>query len=136
MAKIEKRRHLAVFGEAFCLMKYREPVEGGRVEWIWNSRDGITPFCVLDPEQAGRSPREGEKPILWQHIDWKEDVCVPNWIPAVGSRVFANIPDYDPQRDGPHNVETVVVDEEMHDRFRQRAEWFPIVVSRRAGRVA
>ncbi|MCB8840196.1 hypothetical protein [Aurantimonas sp. VKM B-3413] len=133
--KVEKRQHTIAFGEAFCLMKYREPVDGGRVEWIWNSRDGITPFCVLDREQAGRSPREGERPILWQHVDWNEDVRVPNWIPPVGSRIFADIPDFDPAVDD-HNVQTVVVDEEMQEQFRQRAERFQIDISKRPTRAA
>jgi hypothetical protein len=30
------------FGEAFKVMRYEGA--GGRREWVWNSRDGITPF--------------------------------------------------------------------------------------------
>lgn len=36
-------RHL--HKEAFCLMLYRG-VESGEEEWLWNSRDGVTPFII------------------------------------------------------------------------------------------
>lgn len=57
--------------ESFCLMKYQD--KAGVIEWLWNSRAGVTPFCL-----------GGDM----HHVDWGEDAFAPNFVPPVGMRVF------------------------------------------------
>jgi len=64
--------------EAFCLMKYRD--KEGNEEIIWNSRDGVTPFCVVS--------RQGH---MAEHVDWKEDVRNEDYDPPPGSRIFMDL---------------------------------------------
>jgi len=66
-------------GEAFCLMMYVDEKTGER-EWLWNSRDGVTPFIIGSP--AGNPSR---------HDRWGEDVFVPNFVPPLGMRVFVDM---------------------------------------------
>lgn len=66
--------------EGFNLMLYRNE-ETGREEWLWNSRDGVTPFCISDSEDGG-----GMK-----HDDWFRDVFAPFYIPPIGSRIFVDM---------------------------------------------
>lgn len=66
--------------EAFALMLYRNE-KTGREEWIWNSRDGVTPFIVPDAEDGGEM----------RHVDWFRDVAAPFYVPPVGSRIFVNL---------------------------------------------
>lgn len=66
--------------EAFCLMKYASR-DGQIVEWIWNSRDAITPF--------GLTARDGTTSM--QHVQWQFDVCIPNYKPLPGERVFVDL---------------------------------------------
>ncbi|MBC6716946.1 hypothetical protein H9Q09_12075 [Aurantimonas sp. DM33-3] len=106
------------FGEAFMLMTYRDP--RGRTEKLWNSRDGITPFSILVPEQQGRSPEPGEKPIFMSHINFRDDVFMPNFVPRVGMRIFTDIDGYDEKQHGPHNVEVRVVDEALRAEIEAR----------------
>lgn len=69
------RPHL--YAEAFCLMKYQ--TDAGEVEMVWNSRDGITPFCIrIDGEMAN-------------HVEWARDQYLPNYVPEVGSRIFVDL---------------------------------------------
>jgi len=56
-------------------MLYRD--SAGNEEWIWNSRDGVTPFIVRS--------RQG---LSSQHVDWKRDRFLPYHVPAVGDRIF------------------------------------------------
>lgn len=91
----------ARFSEAFALMKYVNRATG-RVEWIWNSRDGVSPFGVDDPlapaeaveahakrlEADDYSPVTDIDPKIMTHTDWHEDVFVPNFIPTDGNRIF------------------------------------------------
>lgn len=65
--------------EGFCLMQYQDQTTG-IIEWIWNSRDEITPFVIPS--------RDGEHEM--QHIRWVEDTYCPNWIPRPGDRVFVD----------------------------------------------
>lgn len=65
--------------EAFCLMKYATK-DGSEVEWIWNSRDGVTPFGV-------RSRTGGE---LF-HTEWNLDRRLPTYQPLAGERVFVDL---------------------------------------------
>lgn len=66
--------------EAFCLMKYATE-DGSEVEWIWNSRDGVTPFCVAN--------RAGDK--VMTHVDWHLDRRILNYQPRPGERVFVSL---------------------------------------------
>lgn len=56
-------------GEAFALMRYTCK-ECRHSEVIWNSRDGVTPFCF-------QCPSCGESTIT--HVDFWMDTCVPDW---------------------------------------------------------
>lgn len=112
------------YGEAFMLMKYRRESDG-RIEWIWNSRDGITHMCVGTPGAEGY---EG-KDRLFSHVDWSEDVRIPNFIPPIGSRVFIDADGYDEENDGPFNLRTATVDEALQSRFRERAESSPYALA-------
>lgn len=64
--------------EAFCVMKYASD-DGNEIEFIWNSRDGVTPFVI--PMRSGQEGR---------HVDWSMDTCVPDYHPAPGTRVFVD----------------------------------------------
>lgn len=70
------RGHL--HGEAFHVMRYEGA--GGRREWIWNSRDGITPFSVRSLDGAEL-----------HHGNWHLDRYEPLYVPEVGTRVFVDL---------------------------------------------
>lgn len=53
---------------------------GGRRVWIWNSRDGITPFCVFLDDGTELS-----------HGNWHLDRYEPHFVPPVGSRIFVDM---------------------------------------------
>ena len=65
------------YRSAFCLMKY-STVDGLETEWLWNSRDGVTPFCITNRDLT----RE------MRHVDWHRDMRLPNYQPAEGQRIF------------------------------------------------
>lgn len=55
--------------EAFCLMWYQCKEPGcAHSERIWNSRDGVTPFCMTCPSC-------GEASLT--HVHWNRDECKP-----------------------------------------------------------
>lgn len=64
--------------EAFCLMLYRD--SAGNEEWIWNSRDGVTPY--------GITSRQGLDAV---HVEWNRDRCLPGHRPRRGDRVFVDL---------------------------------------------
>lgn len=66
-------------GEAFRLMHYRSD-DGTEDEWIWNSRDGVTPFVI-----TLRSGKEAK------HINWQDDPYVPDYVPQPGERIFVDL---------------------------------------------
>lgn len=66
--------------EAFCLMKYAAK-DGSEVEWIWNSRDGVTPFGVMN--------RARTQELF--HIDWNLDRRLPQYQPQPGERIFVDL---------------------------------------------
>lgn len=84
--------HGHVQGEAFMVMEYRcnpptqrfgtiERPHCGHSEWIWNSRDGITPYvvgCRFCPGEA-------------HHVNWPRDRYVPDHVPMVGDRIFVDL---------------------------------------------
>ena len=65
--------------EAFCLMQYATECRS-EVEWIWNSRDGVTPFIV-----SSRSGRE------MHHVCWHMDRYAPTYKPQPGERIFVDV---------------------------------------------
>lgn len=64
--------------EAFRLMLYRD--QAGNEEWIWNSRDGVTPFALTS--------RQGHEA---RHADWHRDRYLPDHVPQVGDRIFVDL---------------------------------------------
>lgn len=66
--------------EAFCLMLYRTD-DGSEEEWIWNSRDGVTPYSVLT--------RDKKKEM--RHVEFHRDRCVPDHVPQPGDRIFVDM---------------------------------------------
>lgn len=76
-AGARKPRH--IYPEAFMLMQY-ETDDGKTTEWIWNSRDGVSPFCVHTPD--------GQEMM---HVRWNEDRYAPNHVPKPGDRIFVTV---------------------------------------------
>ena len=96
--------------EGFKLMQYRDDATG-EVEWIWNSRNAVTPFVVRS--------RDGLRNMT--HVRWNEDAYAPGWVPNVGDRIFVNLTI---ERAREHrrkyverNWERVVYGEKMSDRW-------------------
>lgn len=69
-----KYRH----GEAFCHMMYVSD-DGRQIEWLWNSRDGVTPFILVSAS--------GKK---MSHAYWGEDRFDPDYKPTTGDRIFVD----------------------------------------------
>lgn len=65
--------------EAFRLMRYQAD-DGTEDEWIWNSRDGVTPFIVT--LRSGKSAR---------HVNWAGDIYNPDHRPKPGDRIFVDL---------------------------------------------
>ena len=59
-------------------MLYRDSADNE--EWIWNSRDGVTPYCVTS--RAGLEAR---------HAEWHRDHYDPKRVPEVGDRIFVDL---------------------------------------------
>lgn len=68
-----------MYNEAYCLMQYQDEVTG-EIEWLWNSRDGVTPFMVRS--------RKGN---MSKHINWGEDRRATDHVPEVGDRIFVDL---------------------------------------------
>jgi len=66
--------------EAFCLMIYQCEKCCIR-EVLWNTRDGVTPFCI------GCASCDG----MAQHVDWEKDERKPAHVPADDQRVFVDL---------------------------------------------
>lgn len=75
---IEKEGHQ--YKEAFCLMLYRCDA-CNCIELLWNSRNGVTPFCV----------RCRQCPGGMTHANWELDKRMPNYKPHTGQRVFVDL---------------------------------------------
>lgn len=65
--------------EAFCLMKYMTDDKTEK-EFLWNSRDGVTPFVI-------HSATSGKKMM---HVEWQNDLYAPNHRPKAGDRIFVD----------------------------------------------
>lgn len=84
--------HDHIHAEAFMLMTY-QCEKCGHVERIWNSRDGVTPFCITCGvcKAVGGTSR---------HINWGNDEYIPGHKLTLGERYF---------RDGtPDEAEAIV----------------------------
>ncbi len=66
--------------EAFSLMWYKCE-KCGKVERLWNSRDGVTPFIIGCKYCNGESA----------HWKWYLDRCEPNYKPTSGQRIFVDM---------------------------------------------
>jgi hypothetical protein len=77
-----RRKELSEYrhAEAFCLMLYRSK-DGAVEEWIWNSRDGVTPFSVMSKD----------KTTELRHVDWHRDQLLVDHAPKIGDRVFVDL---------------------------------------------
>jgi hypothetical protein len=66
--------------EAFCLMKYSSD-DSMIVEWLWNSRDGVTPFIIRS--------RDGTTELV--HREMHLDRYMPDYEPLGGERIFVDM---------------------------------------------
>lgn len=73
--------HAHRHAEAFKVMRY-QTADGSESELIWNSRDGVTPFCVTLPSGAEAT-----------HVDWNADVYCPDHAEHMkpGDRYFVDL---------------------------------------------
>jgi hypothetical protein len=66
--------------EAFCLLKYR-CATCGKEEYLWNSRDGVTPFSL----RCGCDIMN-----FMNHVDFNKDIPIPGLHP-IGIRWFVDL---------------------------------------------
>lgn len=71
------------YAEAFHLMLYMCK-SCGDIEPIWNSRNGVTPFCI-------RCSNCGA--VDMEHINWHSDLVRPDYQPKIGERIFVGKPE-------------------------------------------
>lgn len=55
--------------------------DGSIMETLWNSRDGVTPFCI--------PARDGSTVLC--HVNWRQDRRAPDHRPQPGDRVFVDL---------------------------------------------
>ena len=79
----EKYNH----NEAYNLMLYKCE-ECDAMEILWNSRDGVTPFCII----CRHCHKDGEFPTML-HQYWQLDTKIENYKPYFGQRIFIGKPD-------------------------------------------
>lgn len=99
--------------EAFCLMLYRD--SAGNEEWIWNSRDGVTPFCI-----------ESKHGLEAQHVEWSRDRFVPDHKPKAGDRVFVDLT-IEKAREYRTRFVEQFWDKGMHEHYPSREEAIEIL---------
>ncbi len=99
-------------GDALMLMKYASK-DGSIVEYLWNSRDGVTPFCILSKDDR----------VELQHVDWQNDIYCPNYLPLIGMRIFVRTTLERAMEHATHNVEKWWADDNgFRERFPDKAE--------------
>ncbi len=77
-----------VHKEAFRLMQYQDEDDpSAEIEWLWNSRDGVTPFMI---GPRGNGDDEGAAGFM-KHINWQDDILALQYVPNVGQRVFIDL---------------------------------------------
>jgi len=74
--------------EAFCIMRYLCEKCKER-EFIWNSRDGVTPMFIECDSYILSRKCDG----MMSHINFSEDECMPDHFPLPGMRVFVDFPE-------------------------------------------
>lgn len=68
--------------EAYAIMAYSTAVGPGetpKTVFVWNSRDGVTPFCIFI---------EG---VEYTHTNWPQDRYAPNYKPTIGDYIFRDV---------------------------------------------
>lgn len=65
--------------DSYKRMKYLSD-DGTEEEWLWNSREGVTPFIIT--LRSGKSAR---------HVEWNKDEYLPDYVPPKGSRIFIDM---------------------------------------------
>lgn len=114
--------------EAYKLMRYTTETERHTV-WVWNSRDGITPFnLILNPDTWEATVVTDPAGEMFRHKNIQEDAFVPNWIPPVGTLIFMDRPNFSENdyRAGEHNVRLVKVTPAMHENFKDLVRTSPM----------
>lgn len=81
--------HGHLHAEAFCLMLYRSR-DGQTEEWVWNSRDGVTPFSLQPRDLEEGEVLHMEDPRWLSHVEWWRDTYAPNYKPVAGDRYFVD----------------------------------------------
>lgn len=83
MAEVNQRLKTGGFlhKEAFCVMEYHCK-KCNKSEFLWNSRDGVTPFILSCKDCKGEM----------RHINWQGDKREPWHIPKKGERIFITMP--------------------------------------------
>lgn len=109
-------------GEAFSLMQYQDENDPeGPIEWLWNSRDGVSPFII--------GAREGEG--LLRHTNWQDDIYAPQYVPNIGQRVFIDMTREAAERYLRNKIDRQWdKDEEMRDRWGSKVDAFEKLLER------
>jgi hypothetical protein len=99
-------------GDAFMLMKYASK-DGHIVEYLWNSRDGVTPF--------GLTAKDEKTELL--HVDWQNDIYCRNFEPPIDMRIFVRMTRERALEHAKRNVEKWWTDNNgFRERFPDKAE--------------
>ncbi len=94
------------------LMKYASK-DGSVVEYLWNSRDGVTPFGLMSQD---------DETELY-HAEWEKDIYCPNYVPSVGMRIFVRLTLERALEHATANVEKWWTDNNgFRERFPDKAE--------------
>lgn len=80
--------------EAYMLMQY-ESDDGRHRLVVWNSRDGVTPFCITHPDSR----------VELRHVRWAEDQFLgPKHEPAQGDWIFIDLTEEEARRAATKNA--------------------------------
>lgn len=109
--KSDKYRSLFKHAEAFRQMNYRCQ-ECGYHEILWNSRDGVTPFCISCPKCKDA--------IGMTHVDWHNDRFEPFFRPMKGQRYFADMTRWRARELANRNADTLVSRSDIEQNERNR----------------
>lgn len=91
--------------EAFCVMRYVAD-DGTDEEFVFNSRDGVTPFVIR--LRSGKTA---------SHADWSADRRMPpGWVPPPGMRSFTDLTPERARAYAEQNIDAWLADEEGRAR--------------------
>lgn len=77
-----------IHAEAYRLMQYQDGRDrDGPIEWLWNSRDGVTPFLIGKRNDGELHGATGSM----KHINWQDDLLALQYVPNTGQRVFIDL---------------------------------------------